>query len=89
MVLEANPHAGDGTDVEMEDTQTEPTQAHFVWREDHKCIRDLFDEWYGTGKYPDAQGGIDGRNKSGKKWRTTGNLSASHSDVEVVENPWI
>lgn len=36
----------------------------------HHSLSDLADEWFGTGKFEDAYGGIQGRNKLyGKKWR--------------------
>ena len=35
----------------------------------HKCLSDLWDEWYGLGEFADTEGGIDGRNKKyGSKW---------------------
>ena len=36
----------------------------------HSCLRDMWDEWYGTGSFDDGKGGIQKRESTlGKAWR--------------------
>jgi hypothetical protein len=36
----------------------------------HACLSDLLDEWYGKGRFADAAGGLDAREKKfGPAWR--------------------
>lgn len=48
----------------------EPKYSNYRMAKKHKTLEDMWDEWNGTGRFADDDGGIKGRNKKyGAKWR--------------------
>lgn len=58
------------THVPVRNQNDRAEHANFIMVHKHQSLSDLWDEWYGTGKFADELGGIEGRNKTyGSKWR--------------------